>query len=288
MNITGNIFDKASLRIMLDSKCWKIACTQLPIETSQLSTEQHDRWLKKNIDKHPQREILLALKGNSLNSLNGTSYLCSPGSLFLFDEFEGHDRYYSSINEDIDHLWIHLVEDKIAARIASIRNHRIEYSGHNLIIEDNNLVSLMFEVWDSLKTSKLSDNLKRKKLVSIISLFMLELVERDLSCSAKTGTAKTYQAQTIDMIKEHIVNTSGKSLTIDKLARIAGYSKFHFLRLFKQHTGESIHKYINTVRVSKVKSMLKNGYSKKEITEELGFSCASSFSNWFRKNLSKH
>ncbi|MCK4982991.1 MAG: AraC family transcriptional regulator [Victivallaceae bacterium] len=287
MNITGNIFDDASLRIMLDSNCWKIACSRLPVETPQLFTEQHDKWLKKNVDKHQHREILLALKGNSLNSLNGTSYLCSPGSLFLFDEFEEHDRVYSSKNEDIDHLWIHLVEGKIAVRIASIRNHRIEYSGHDLIIENKNLVLLMVEVWDSLKSSKLPNALKRKKLVAILSLFMLELVERDLNYDGKAGSAKTYQAQTIDMIKEHIISTSGKSLTIDKLARIAGYSKFHFLRLFKQHTGESIHKYINAVRISKVKNMLKNGYSKKEIAEELGFSCASSFSHWFRKNLVK-
>jgi len=129
--------------------------------------------------------------------------------------------------------------------------------------------------------------LKRKKLVSIISLFMVELVERDLNYGNTVGRAKTYQAQTIDMIKEHIVNTSGKSLTIDKLARIAGYSKFHFLRLFKQHSGKSIHEFINTVRVSKVKNMLTSGYSKKEIAEELGFSCASSFSYWFRKNMLK-
>ncbi len=287
MDITGNIFDEASLRIMLDSKCWKLACSQLPIETAQLSTAQHDRWLEKNTDKHPHREILLALKGNSFISLNSTSYLCSPGSLFLFDEFEAHDRSYSSMNEDIDHLWMYLFENRIAARIVSVRNHRFEYSGHKLIIEDKNLIPLMFEVWDSLKSSKLPDGLKRKKLVAVISLFMLELTERDLSCGGKAGSAKSYQHQTIDMIKEHILHTSGKSLTIDKLARIAGYSKFHFLRLFKRHTGKSIHEYINAVRISKVTSMLKNGYSKKEIAEKLGFSCASSFSNWFRKNQGK-
>jgi len=285
MNIAGNIFDKASLQIMLDSKCWKIACSQLPIETPQLSTAQHDLWLKKNIDKHQYREILLALKGNSLNSLNGKSYICSPGSLFLFDEFEEHDRAYSAMNEDIDHLWLHLIEDKIAARIIKIRNHHLEYCGHDLVIKDKNLISLVVEAWDSLKNSKLTDELKRKKLVSRMSVFILELVERDLNGNSTTGSAKTYQAQTIDMIKEYIIIISGKNLTIDKLARIAGYSKFHFIRLFKQHTGESIHKYINSVRISKVKSMFKAGCRKKEIGDKLGFSCASSFSRWYKKNI---
>lgn len=286
MKITENFFDEASLRIMLDSNCWKIACSQLPIETPQLSVEQHDKWLKKNRDKHSHREILLALKGKSLNSLNGTSYLCSPGSLFLFDEFEEHDLAYSSMNEDIDHLWLYLVKGRIAVNIVTIKNHRLDYCRHNLIIENQNLISLMVELWDSLKSSKLPDPLKRKKLVSVISLLMLELFERDLSYDYKPGSTKSYQIQTIDMIKDHILHTSGKGLTIDKLSRIAGYSKFHFLRLFKKYTGESIHEYINSVRISQVKSMLKNGYNKKEIAEELGFSCASSFSYWFRKNMS--
>ncbi len=285
MNIVGNIFDEASLDVMLDSKCWKIACSQLPLEVPQSSSEKHDRWLKKNTDRHLHREILLALKGNSLNSLNGTSYLCSPGSLFLFDKLEEHDRAYSLMNENIDHLWLHFLKVKVAARIVRIKNHRIEYSGHELIIEDKNLILLMQKIWDSLKSSKLSDDMKRKKLISIISLFMLELVERDLNYDSAAGNIKTYQAQTIDMIKEHIVNTSGKNLTIDKLSRLAGYSKFHFLRLFKEYTGESVHKYINTIRISKVKSMLNDGYNKKEIAEELGFSCASSFSHWLRKNI---
>ena len=287
MDITGNIFDEASLRIMLDSSCWKIACSQLPIETSRLSTGQHDRWLKKNTDKHSQREILLALKGNSLNSLNGTSYICSPGSLFLFGEFEEHDRTYSPANEDIDHLWLYLLEGKIVARITTIKNNRLDYFGHDFIIEDKDLVSQMAELWIFLKNSKIPNSLKRKKLVTIISLVMIKLVERDLNYDTTVGNIKTYQVQAIDMIKEHIINTSGKSLTVDKLARIAGYSKFHFLRLFKQYTGESVHRYINTVRISKVKNMLASGCSKKEIAEELGFSCASSFSHWFRKNLLK-
>lgn len=285
MNIAGNIFDEASLQIMLDSKNWKVACSQLAIETPLLSTKQHDLWLKKNTDKHQYREILLALKGNSLNSLNGKSYLCSPGSLFLFDEFEEHDYAYSAMNEDIDHLWLHVIENKIAARIIKIRNHHLEYCGHDLVIEDKNLVSMVFEAWDSLKSSKLSNDLKRKKLITRMSVFMLELVERDLNGNSTTGSAKTYQAQTIDMIKEYIISTSGKNLTIDKLARIAGYSKFHFIRLFKQHTGKSIHKYINTIRISKVKFMSKKGYRKKEIGDKLGFSCASAFSRWYKKNI---
>ena len=284
MDITGNTFNKAYLDLLLDRKRWKLVCSQLPAEVSQISTRQHDKWLEKNSDVHPHREILLALKGNSLNSLNGTSYLCSPGALFLFDAFESHDRGYQAKAEKLDHLWMHIVEDKIAARVVLSKNNRIDYYGHDLIIKDKTLVSLLNESWDSIKETKLPNDLKREKIISVIHIIILALVEIDISDN-EPEESNSYQEQTIEMICKHISRTSGKSLTIDKLARIAGYSKFHFLRLFKQHTGKSIHQFINQTRVTKVKYLLNKGQSKKEIAEKLGFSCASSFSHWCSKNL---
>ena len=41
------------------------------------------------------------------------------------------------------------------------------------------------------------------------------------------------------------------SLDLDDLARIAGYSKYHFSRCFKLNTGESITDYITRLRLEK-------------------------------------
>lgn len=160
MNTTGNIFDKALLQTLLDTNCWKIVCSQLPPETEQIFSSKHDKWLKRNIDKHLHREIMFALKGNSISSLNGKSYHCTPGSIFLFDEFEEHDRSYSLANEDLTHLWLYLVEGMIVISVVIIKNHRFDNLRRVLIIRDENLVSLLIDAWDSLKCNTQPNILK--------------------------------------------------------------------------------------------------------------------------------
>jgi AraC-like DNA-binding protein len=66
------------------------------------------------------------------------------------------------------------------------------------------------------------------------------------------------------------------------LAEMSGYSKFHFLRIFRTHTGMYLHDYINFCRLERVARMQKNGCYKKEIASALGFSSLSAFSRWHK------
>lgn len=60
-------------------------------------------------------------------------------------------------------------------------------------------------------------------------------------------------------------------------------SKYHFLRVFKQIVGETPLAYRNRIRIEHAKELLKNGYlSISEISQELGFSSPSFFSDAFK------
>ena len=102
------------------------------------------------------------------------------------------------------------------------------------------------------------------------------------NCLLNSDT-ENYQAKIISSIYNHITSTAGKDMNVAKLAKIAGYSKFHFFRIFKKHTGENVHDCINKARLKKVNKMIKNNYLYKEISEELGFSCPAAFSSWYKK-----
>ena len=86
----------------------------------------------------------------------------------------------------------------------------------------------------------------------------------------------------INAIIEHIRDTGGKDLDLAKLAHIAGYSKFHFAKVFKAVTGRSVLTFINSCRREKYRKLSANGRNKKQISEELGFSCPAAFSRWLR------
>lgn len=276
-------FDSSDHELLTNSEKWKIICSGLPVESPESNNHAHKKWMKSNSDSHAQREILLALKGKTICSLNGKCYETVPGTLFLFNNFEKHDNGYSPETNSIKHLWLSLLGRKIIVRILEVTDLKTKFYRHEYIIEKEHLFLAIHHAWNKLTNKQISEELKRKGLISAISLTFLEIAEQDMLVHMLTPT-KNYQAEIMTTIEEHIKETAGNGLTIDRLAKVAGFSKFHFLRLFKQNTGQRVHAYINEVRIKKVNEMLKKGHLKKEISEELGFSCPAAFANWYRKN----
>jgi AraC-like DNA-binding protein len=86
----------------------------------------------------------------------------------------------------------------------------------------------------------------------------------------------------IATVRAHLEETAGRGDTVESLARLAGYSKYHFLRLFKQHTGHTIHAYVDICRHAKMSTLEDQGLTRRRIAEELGFSSASAFLRWRR------
>jgi AraC-like DNA-binding protein len=280
-------FDDYDHELLTNSDKWNVVCTGLPTEVEEINDHDHLKWMKTNTDSHAQREILLVLKGETNCSLNGKCYATIPGTMLLFNNFEKHDNSYPPETNNLEHLWLSLIGRKIILRTLKINDHKQKNYGHEYIIEKEHLFLTIEDSWNKVTNPKLTDQFKRKSLISALSLIFLEIAEQDILEYILAST-KNYQATIITTIEEHIKETAGKGLTINRLARIAGYSKFHFLRIFKQNTGLRVHAYINKVRIKKVNEMLEQGYMKKEISDKLGFSCSAAFANWYRKNMPLH
>lgn len=72
--------------------------------------------------------------------------------------------------------------------------------------------------------------------------------------------------------------------TLDELADIAGYSPFHFARLFKSTVGVSPHQYLTKQRIQRSQFMLaRSDVSITKIATGLGFDSSSHFAATFRK-----
>lgn len=75
-----------------------------------------------------------------------------------------------------------------------------------------------------------------------------------------------------------------KSPTVADMARACGVSPGHLMRAFRQSTGQTVHDYVQDVRIARAKTMLKESKrSIKEIATALGFANSSSFSVAFRR-----
>ncbi len=86
--------------------------------------------------------------------------------------------------------------------------------------------------------------------------------------------------------KKYIDINYKEKLNIDDLAKIAGFSRAHFKRLFPKYYGVSSSKYILNVRIEHAKSMLESDiFSLSETALECGFSDEYYFSKVFQKEV---
>ena len=75
-----------------------------------------------------------------------------------------------------------------------------------------------------------------------------------------------------------------EELTLDQLATLAGFSKFHFSRIFHEYAGTSYYNYLMKRRILYAETLLCDpSLSITEIAMRCGFNCSSSFNRNFRK-----
>lgn len=74
-----------------------------------------------------------------------------------------------------------------------------------------------------------------------------------------------------------------EDLTLDEVAKLAGFSKYHFSRLFKQFTNVTFYKYLNQKRISHAEMLLADpSISITEVALRSGFSSLSAFIRMFK------
>jgi AraC-like DNA-binding protein len=262
---------------------WKIISTLFRPDQPSIKVKEHWDWAKDHLHGHPHREVLFALKGSCYYCLEDKVYPCQPGTIFLFDTGDVHDNYYGPFTDKVEHLWFSLLEEHMFARVLKVKEGQVVGSrSMNWLIRDVEYRSLLNRRWnEAISRPEQAAALRRYKLLAALMNVVYHVSEMGGKDGDLAGVPR-HQKQVVDTIKDHIRKTAGKGLTLDSLARIAGYSKYHFLRVFSKHTGQSVHDYINVCRLQRAKDLQKRGMIKKEIAEELGFSCLAAFSRWYK------
>lgn len=84
-------------------------------------------------------------------------------------------------------------------------------------------------------------------------------------------------------ICNYISENCTESLTLDDVSQLAGFSKYHFSRLFKQFTNVSFYQYLTMKRISIAENLLINPQiSIMEVSQQSGFPSISAFIRMFK------
>lgn len=87
----------------------------------------------------------------------------------------------------------------------------------------------------------------------------------------------------IRFVDEHL----DEALTIERLAQVAGFSTFHFHRIFRGATGETLNAFVNRRRLERAARLLRfrSDLSVTEVALQVGFNSPEHFSRCFRKKF---
>lgn len=142
---------------------------------------------------------------------------------------------------------------------------------------------LLFQINEEYNSNNiLLETIIYSKLLSIFVLIGRNYTNNPLLFNGRNFNNKEYTEKFIficNYINEHCT----ENLTLDQIAKLAGFSKYHFTRLFKQVTSTTFYKYLNLKRIEHAQKMLAD--PKIPVTEVAlgsGFSSLSAFIRMFK------
>lgn len=93
--------------------------------------------------------------------------------------------------------------------------------------------------------------------------------------------------QSVNRAIDHITRNLDGSLRLDAIAQVAGFSPFHFHRVFKSLTGETLGDFVKRLRLERALYLMSHapGRSLTEVALECGFSSSSDFSRSFKQRF---
>lgn len=103
-------------------------------------------------------------------------------------------------------------------------------------------------------------------------------------CKQKAPVQKKTSNKAIQQAIDFLHANYNQDFALDDIARTVSYSSFHFIRLFREHTGQTPFKYLLDLKLEKAQHLLQEtGKSINEICFEIGFNNRSHFSTAFKR-----
>jgi AraC-like DNA-binding protein len=267
----NRFFSERALGVALEPSRWRLVSSQCPPDIRPIADRVHSAWTRRNPHAHAHREIVVALEGTVPYGLRGEVYPCRPGTVILFEPMESHDFDYP--------------EEHFSAGLIG-RRHGVRKGLMRRVFPQTQALPLLDQCWSDLRElAAHSPRLARLRVFSVLSAMMARVVEAGYE-RAPVPDRYAFQEQVVSAIRRHIAKTAGRGVSLDHLARLAGYSKYHFHRLFKRIAGLSLKRYVDVCRMDKVREMTEEGRSQTQISDALGFSCLAAFSRWHKHQRS--
>lgn len=280
------LFTPRNLAVLQDVGRWRFVAAGLPVEVPPARRCAHDAWAHRYPEAHFHRELLIILSGRGFYGFCGKTYPTRPGTVFLFDTMNPHDRGYPLAHASAEHLWFHFSQEHCGISLVHVGNEHRRGGCRRLWQRSCSMTELGLASSQALfaqSNSGMPQEVLRQRCASALALLVTSVVEKGYHPQA-AARGDSIQTDVVQAVLRHIRESHGRGCSLENLARIAGYSKYHFLRLFQEHTGRSLRDCVDEARIQAFGQMAATGMPLKVMASKLGFAYPSALCRWQRRH----
>jgi len=196
------------------------------------------------------------------------------GRGFLFAR-GAYQQYGSDISEPWDVRWVHFRTELSLPLLEEVDHNR----GYFFTFDLGTGLELKFNEMYQLSANFETRN--EPKLSALLYEILATLLQNS---EPLHGAVATETRQSIRSTADIIHGECGKPWTLESMARLSGYSSYHFLRLFRLIMGKTPNRYLTDCRLAKAKQLLVSSeLSVAQIALVAGFSQSSYFIKVFKE-----
>ena len=235
------------------------------------------------------REIMMVLDGECEILIGDRVVSGSSGTLMLVNVGERHQLGYPPNSRSSRHVWItfwpHYITFALISDSGSTQRSMPVFRNYRYF--DQYIINSVFKAWDALLADDVSEeNLAEfKALIRLLSVKLAKMYD-DAIAEESRLSADERRGKKLSRVMRYIEVQSGRNCNTNTLAQLAGYSRTHFVRLFRDYVGCSVLDYINGQRRARYHA-LHDHAPLKIVAEQLGFHSEAAFIHWRKQNIGK-
>lgn len=207
---------------------------------------------------HSNPEIIMPLAGNYTVKLHDITYTLQEGDIIYISSGTIHQLLAPPTGERL----IFQPDYSLISNLPEFASFSTILSPAVLIrhSDDPKLSAHLQDLMHQMETEYFGNSILSGASLYSMLIEMLVIIGRrysSLSSGFEVSHDKQLEyAEKFVNICEYINEHFAEDLTLDGVASLSGFSKFHFTRLFKQFTGKTFYRYVNLKRIENAEKLL--------------------------------
>lgn len=229
---------------------------------------------------HSDLEIMFCQKGSFVVKIDTNEYTVREGQILFVESSTPHEYYGGTEENRITLLRVGsaFFSSELFMEIAKKHFKSPILEGHAETLDVFRRISALCN-----EKASVENKMKMRGLIYLAVSLLISNLEPFVGSPAKENKRLHYILniqKTLDFVSTNYEN----EISVEMAARISGYEKSAFCRIFKQATDTSFHQYLSNYRIQKASILLsQTAKTVSEIAESVGFSELKTFCRVFKQ-----